>query len=263
MAKKIQGYIRLQLPAGAANPAPPVGPALGAQGVNIMAFCKEFNAKTKDQNGMILPVVITVYSDKSFTFILKSPPASVLLKKAANIASGSAKPNQDKVGKVTKKQLARDLQGSRKDLNAKTRRPASASSPAPPATWASRSSTNFHRTNEQPLTAGVPPGTFAPQGVKMEKHSKRYRSAVKVADLTKEYPLKEAVEILTKFPKAKFDETVELSFRLGVDAAAGDQMVRGTTPLPNGSGKKVRVLVFTDNPKAASMPAPITPACRT
>ncbi len=82
MAKKIQGYIRLQLPAGAANPAPPVGPALGAQGVNIMAFCKEFNAKTKDQNGMILPVVITVFTDKSFTFILKSPPASVLLKKA-------------------------------------------------------------------------------------------------------------------------------------------------------------------------------------
>ena len=105
MAKKIQGYIRLQLPAGAANPAPPVGPALGAQGVNIMAFCKEFNAKTKDQNGMILPVVITVFADKSFTFILKSPPASVLLKKAANIASGSAKPNQDKVGKVNRKQL--------------------------------------------------------------------------------------------------------------------------------------------------------------
>ena len=89
MAKKVQGIIRLQLPAGAANPAPPVGPALGAQGVNIMAFCKDFNAKTKDQNGLILPVVITVYSDKSFTYILKSPPASVLLKKACNIASGS------------------------------------------------------------------------------------------------------------------------------------------------------------------------------
>jgi large subunit ribosomal protein L1 len=85
----------------------------------------------------------------------------------------------------------------------------------------------------------------------MEKHSKRYRSAVKVADLTKEYPLKEAVEILAKFPKAKFDETVELSFRLGVDATAGEQMVRGTTPLPNGSGKKVRVLVFTDDPTKA------------
>jgi large subunit ribosomal protein L11 len=118
MSKKIQGYIRLQLPAGAANPAPPVGPALGAQGVNIMAFCKEFNAKTKDQNGMILPVIITVFSDKSFTFILKSPPASVLLKKAANIASGSARPNQDKVGKVSRKQLLEIYRLKQKDLNA-------------------------------------------------------------------------------------------------------------------------------------------------
>jgi len=90
MAKKIQGYIRLQLPAGAANPAPPVGPALGAQGVNIMAFCKEFNAKTKDQNGMILPVVITVFSDKSFTFILKSPPASVPTRTRSARSTGSS-----------------------------------------------------------------------------------------------------------------------------------------------------------------------------
>ena len=120
MAKKISGYIRLQLPAGAANPSPPVGPALGAKGVNIMAFCKEFNAKTKDQNGMILPVVITVYSDKSFTFILKSPPAAVLLKKAANIASGSAKPNLDKVGKVTRKQLAEIYEIKKADMNAKS-----------------------------------------------------------------------------------------------------------------------------------------------
>ena len=118
MAKKIQGYVRLQLPAGAANPAPPVGPALGAQGVNIMAFCKDFNAKTKDQNGMIIPVVITVYSDKSFTFICKSPPASVLLKKAAGVASGSAKPNQDKVGKVTKKQIQEIIKIKKADLNA-------------------------------------------------------------------------------------------------------------------------------------------------
>jgi large subunit ribosomal protein L11 len=118
MAKKIQGYVRLQLPAGAANPAPPVGPALGAQGVNIMAFCKDFNARTKDQNGMIIPVVITVYSDKSFTFILKSPPASVLLKKAAGVASGSAKPNQDKVGKVTRKQILEIIKIKKNDLNA-------------------------------------------------------------------------------------------------------------------------------------------------
>ncbi len=117
MAKKIQGYIRLQLPAGAANPAPPVGPALGAKGVNIMAFCKEFNARTKDQPGMILPVVITVFSDKSFTFILKSPPASVLLKKAANIASGSPHPNREKVGKVTRKQILEIVKIKRADLN--------------------------------------------------------------------------------------------------------------------------------------------------
>ena len=102
MAKKVTGTIRLQLPAGAANPAPPVGPALGAAGVNIMGFCKEFNAKTKDQAGTIFPVVITVYADRSFTFILKSPPAAVLLKKAAGIAKGSGEPNRNKVGKVTK-----------------------------------------------------------------------------------------------------------------------------------------------------------------
>lgn len=126
MAKKIQGYVRLQLPAGAANPAPPVGPALGAQGVNIMGFCKEFNAKTKDQAGMIIPVVITVFSDKSFTFICKSPPASVLLKKAANIATGSAKPNQDKVGKVTKKQILEIIKIKKADLNATAKRPPSA-----------------------------------------------------------------------------------------------------------------------------------------
>ena len=118
MAKKVSGIVKLQLAAGKASPAPPVGPALGPHGINIMAFCKEFNAKTKDQNGMILPVIITVFSDKSFTFILKSPPASVLLKKAANIASGSARPNQDKVGKVTKKQLLEIYRLKQKDLNA-------------------------------------------------------------------------------------------------------------------------------------------------
>ena len=120
MAKKISATIKLQLPAGAANPAPPVGPALGAHGVNIMGFCKDFNAKTKDQAGMILPTIITVYADKTFSYILKSPPAAVLLKKAANIASGSAKPNQDKVGKVNRKQLAEIYRLKAKDLNAKS-----------------------------------------------------------------------------------------------------------------------------------------------
>jgi len=118
MAKKIIGQIKLQIPAGQANPAPPVGPALGQHGVNIMGFCKEFNARTKDQPGMIIPVVITVYQDKSFTFITKSPPASSLLKKAAGIATGSKQPNKEKVGKVTRKQVMEIVKIKMKDLNA-------------------------------------------------------------------------------------------------------------------------------------------------
>jgi large subunit ribosomal protein L11 len=118
MAKKEIGEIRLQLPAGAANPAPPVGPALGAKGVNIMAFCKEFNAKTKDQAGLILPVVITVFADRSFSFILKSPPAAVLLKKAADVPKGSGTPNREKVGSVTRAQVLEIVRTKKNDLNA-------------------------------------------------------------------------------------------------------------------------------------------------
>ena len=117
MAKEVTGIIRLQIPAGAANPAPPVGPALGQQGVNIMAFCKEFNAATQKDLGNILPVVITVYKDKTFSFITKSPPAAILLKKAANIASGSKEPNRTKVGKVTRKQVMDIVKTKSKDLN--------------------------------------------------------------------------------------------------------------------------------------------------
>jgi large subunit ribosomal protein L11 len=119
MAKEIIGTIKLQIPAGQANPAPPVGPALGQKGVNIMAFCKEFNAATQKQAGDILPVVITVFKDKSFTFITKSPPASVLIKKAAGIAAGSKEPNKTKVGKLTKKQLLEIVKIKMNDLNAR------------------------------------------------------------------------------------------------------------------------------------------------
>ncbi len=120
MAKKVTGIIKLQIAAGQANPAPPVGPALGQHGVNIMAFCKEFNAKTKNDAGLIIPVVITVYQDKSFTFITKSPPASVLLKKAAGITVGSKEPNKETVGKVTRKQVMDSVKLKQKDLNATT-----------------------------------------------------------------------------------------------------------------------------------------------
>lgn len=117
MAKKVIGEIRLQLPAGAAQPSPPVGPALGQKGVNIMQFCKEFNARTKDMAGLIIPVIITVYADRSFTFILKSPPASILLLKAAGAAKGSARSSTDKVGKVTRKQVMEIVRTKSKDLN--------------------------------------------------------------------------------------------------------------------------------------------------
>ncbi|HBA83540.1 MAG TPA: 50S ribosomal protein L11 [Verrucomicrobia bacterium] len=119
MAKKVTGIIKLQIPAGQANPAPPVGPALGQQGVNIMEFCKAFNAATQSQAGLVIPVIITVYQDKSFTFITKSPPAATLLKKAVGIAKGSATPNRDKVGKVTRQQLNEIAKAKEKDLNAR------------------------------------------------------------------------------------------------------------------------------------------------
>ena len=118
MAKKVTGYIKLQIPAAKATPAPPVGPALGQHGVNIVQFTKEFNARTADQAGMIIPVVITVYADRSFSFVCKTPPAPVLIKKACNIQSGSGKPNKDKVAKITKAQVREIAALKMPDLNA-------------------------------------------------------------------------------------------------------------------------------------------------
>ena len=118
MAKKVMAVVKLQCPAGQANPSPPVGPALGQHGVNIMEFCKTFNARTQDKQGLIIPAVITIYVDRSFTFELKSPPAAVLLKKAARIEKGSGEPNRDKVGKVTRAQLEEIAELKKADLNA-------------------------------------------------------------------------------------------------------------------------------------------------
>ena len=118
MAKKVIGMVKLQIPAGQANPSPPVGPALGQHGVNIMEFCKAFNAQTKNQEGMIIPVVITIFADRSFSFITKTPPAAVLLKKAAGIVKGSGEPNRNKVGKVTRAQVKEIAQTKLPDLNA-------------------------------------------------------------------------------------------------------------------------------------------------
>ncbi|MEE8335167.1 MAG: 50S ribosomal protein L11 [Candidatus Neomarinimicrobiota bacterium] len=120
MAKKVTSYIKLQIPAGKANPAPPVGPALGQHGVNIMEFCKAFNASTQDQPGMIIPVVITVYADRSFSYITKTPPAAVLLKKKAGLEKGSGEPNREKVGTVTERDLKDIAETKMNDLNANT-----------------------------------------------------------------------------------------------------------------------------------------------
>lgn len=119
MAKKVTGMIRLQIPAGAANPSPPVGPALGQAGINIMEFCKQFNAATQAQSGMIIPVVITVYQDRSFSFICKSPPASVLIKKAAKLASGANKPGRETAGSITTAQIKEIVEIKKDDLNAR------------------------------------------------------------------------------------------------------------------------------------------------
>ena len=120
MAKKVQAIVKLQIPAGKANPSPPVGPALGQHGVNIMEFCKGFNAQTNSQEGLILPVVVTIYADRSFSFIVKTPPASILLKRAAGIAKASANPLKDKIGKVTRSQVREIAQTKLPDLNTDT-----------------------------------------------------------------------------------------------------------------------------------------------
>ena len=120
MAKKVVAIVKLQCPAGQANPSPPVGPALGQHGVNIMEFCKTFNARTQDKQGLIIPAVVTIYADRSYSFVTKTPPASILLKRAANLAKGSAEPNKNKVGTVTKKQVEDIAKLKMPDLNAES-----------------------------------------------------------------------------------------------------------------------------------------------
>ena len=212
MAKKVTGYIKLQIPAGKATPAPPVGPALGQHGVNIVQFTKEFNARTADQGDLIIPVVITVYADRSFSFITKTPPAAVLLKKAANIKSGSGVPNKTKVAKVTKAQVQEIAEMKMKDLNAATLEAA----------------------------MSMIAGTARSMGIE----------AAKAVDRATLYDTAEAISLVKKAAVAKFDETIEAHIRTGCDGRHADQQIRGAVVLPHGTGKKVRVLVFARDAKA-------------
>ena len=184
MAKEISGYIKLQIPAGQANPAPPVGPALGQHGVNIMEFCKAYNAATQDQAGLVIPVVITVYSDRSFSFETKSPPAAVLLKKAAGLAKGSGVPNRDKVGKVTRAQIEEIVETKKKDL-----------------------------ISDMDAAVRIIEGTARSMGIEVINCEtwKKYLSVTGKIDREANYELNSAISF-GETP-AKFDETIEFAFR--------------------------------------------------
>ena len=225
MAKKVLTLIKLQIPGGQANPAPPVGPALGQHGVNIVEFTKAFNAQTAHENGRIIPVEITVYEDRSFTFITKTPPAAVLIKEALGIQSGSAEPNRTKVGRLTKEQVRSIAETKMPDLNA----------------------------NDVEAAMLVVAGTARSMGVEVEAmsaHGKRYREARSAIDREKAYPPAEAISILKSMPDAKFDETVEVHFRLGLNVRHADEQLRGTIMLPHGTGRSMRVAVFAEGDKA-------------
>ncbi len=230
MAKKIVGYIKLQIPAGKANPSPPVGPALGQRGLNIMAFCKEFNAATQQlEPGMPIPVVITAFGDRTFTFVTKTPPNTYFLKKAAGITKGTTTPGKGAmVGRVTMTQLREIAETKMKDMNA-----------------------NDVDAAVRMLTGSAPlDGPQRGGGLIPMAHDKRLKASYAAIDTAKLYPLDEAIAVVKSHAKAKFDETVEFSMNLGIDPRHADQMVRGLISLPNGTGKTLRIGVFARNAKA-------------
>ena len=225
MAKKVLTLIKLQVPGGQANPAPPVGPALGQHGVNIMEFCKAFNAQTQQDTGTIIPVEITVFEDRSFTFITKTPPAAVLIKQAIGLDKGSGEPNRNKVGTITQGAGAPDRRAE----------------DAGPERERRRSGGQDHRGHRALDGRG---------GQVMPKHGKRYRANLEKVDREHHYPPAEAVRIVKEFETAKFDETVEVHIRTGLNVRHADQQLRGTISLPHGLGKEMTVAVFAKGDKA-------------
>ena len=227
MAKKVTGFLKLQVPAGAANPSPPIGPALGQRGLNIMEFCKAFNAQTqKMEKGIPIPVIITTYQDRSFTFEMKTPPVSYFLKKAAKLESGSKTPGRDPVGKVTQGSGARNRRAEDEGFELQ------------------------HDRSGDEDDRGLRPLDGPHGGVTIMPIGKRTKTAREGIDPAKAYPLAEAVKLVKERAKAKFDETIEIAMNLGVDPKHADQMVRGVVNLPNGSGRTVRVGVFARGAKA-------------
>ena len=228
MAKKISGYVKLQVPAGSASPSPPIGPALGQAGLNIMEFCKSFNAKTeKLEKGMPCPVVITVFVDKSFEFIVKQPPASYFIKKEANVKKGSGTTGiSEAVGKLNKAQLLKIANEKMPDLN--TKNPEAASK--------------------------IIAGTARSMGIEVTEQrmarGKRYIKEKKSIDTLKAYQIKDAVSILKGNEALKFDQTIDIAVNLGVDPKHADQIVKGVVQLPHGTGKNIKIAVFAKEEKA-------------
>ena len=226
MAKKVLTLIKLQIPGGQANPAPPVGPALGQHGVNIMEFCKAFNAQTAHENGRIIPVEITVFEDRSFTFITKTPPAAVLIKEALGLEKGSAEPNRNKVGRLTQAQLRSIAETKMPDLNARD-------------VDAGDEGDRRHGALDGCGGGGV---SAARQALPRRPRADRPR-----AGSTRRS--RRSGSSRTS-PAAKFDETVEVHFRLGLNVRHADEQLRGTIMLPHGTGRTMRVAVFAEGEKA-------------
>ena len=210
MAKKVLTTIKLQANAGQASPAPPVGPALGQHGINIMEFCKAFNAQTQSETGTVIPVVITVYEDRSFTFITKTPPAAVLIRQAIKINKGSGEPNRVKVGTITQAQLREIAERKLAGPQRARRRPG-------------RQDHRRHR----PLDGRG-------RGV-MSTHGKRYTEELAKVDREREYEPAEAVALVRSLASAKFDESIEVHVRTGLNVRHADEQLRGTIALPNGA----------------------------
>ena len=239
--------VKLQIPAGKATPAPPVGTALGPHGVNIMDFCKNFNARTAKDDGLIIPVVVTIYADRSYTFITKTPPASVLLKKVANLAKGSAEPNRNKVGTVTAKQVEEIARTKMPDLNCTDLQAADSDGQRHgPIDGHRCSRLNSRAWEGAQRPCGPRGGTW--QNTARNSRPRPHRSR------TGSTSIEEAIPLIQKVKFAKFDETVEMAMRLGVDPKHADQMVRGTVVLPHGLGKSKKVLAIAgaDKQKEAS-----------
>ena len=225
MAKKVLTTIKLQAPGGQASPAPPVGPALGQHGINIMEFVKAFNAQTSNDMGTTIPVVITVYEDRSFTFVTKTPPAAVLIRQAIGIEKGSGEPNRTKVGTITNEQVRQIAEKKLDDLNA----------------------------HDVDQAAKIIAGTARSMGVdvrRMTQRGKTYKDAKEKVDRNREYLPAEAVKLVKELKRAKFDESVEVHVRTGLNVRHADEQLRGTIALPHGLGKDVTIAVFARGDKA-------------